>query len=743
MTWGLSSLGIDGGQQLRIVHQIALWDTPATGNQLSFTLLKEKLREVNLETDRLPADLHELKARGEIAFTQSGEQIGEITILDPGKTLAAQVEITRNSQIARKRYVRVRYLRWLNETQDSGRTVDPKEFLVANPDFLGCKLVEDDVDSATAWLSAQGYLRPTTEPGVSGQQSRRLTKQGITEAEALQKATSHVPERIQFPEKQYLGTRTLLATGSVLLLVSPAVFNLIELTIKSRIVLAAGCVVTGLLLAWLYFRLSKKVRRAPDLGDGPVRSSSTTDHVLSAVPAVQAKMTGIEVDRFLRLIVTPEVYFKRISESVQPLTRSVSVLTSFSLEVPAAPGNEVIVPVALSQRGRLDSGLQFHDGEGNRLTSLARTESQTYLLAVVRCIVVGFGLPTYWKYLEYVEPFTAEIVTSSAEVPTWMVSDVVEAFKQLPGVTRELEGMTEALSSLLRRVGEGYPICLPLVTPREDAPDASEVSVAGQESGPSQKKFRFRIDMKSRVIIEFQENFHKGSGLVKKWVDVARLSFGIRPLTLRWPLKNANRTSSYHLQLVGPERTYLAAQAVLAADGREFRPPNATVQPRRGQRHAHLYVRDGRGYLGRSYRAQFYERMPGSMGAATMSAASVAILVWLGYLAASMSFSEWRLFPSWEYVAIVLAFPSAISLWVGVEGDRKLMEGVLVAKVSTFVTIGIAGLAAFLNITTGARPQDTLWISLGVVAVVNALVAWASWLSRAHLQSWFIGQRKV
>lgn len=235
-------------------------------------------------------------------------------------------------------------------------------------------------------------------------------------------------------------------------------------------------------------------------------------------------------------------------------------------------------------------------------------------------------------------------------------------------------------------------------------------------------------------------NFFRGRWLrTRSLVDWARTLFGIRVTAISVPLYNAGRALSYHLEVVGPEQTYLARQSTFEGEAEKDVPGFVVASRRRGQRHAHLYVRASGHTDLLAFNALFYERMPGSMAPAAVSAISVAVLTWLAYA----SIGRTGLFDNWEYAALVLAFPAAISIWVGVDSERRLLQGVLSARISTLLTVAVGVIAAALSVAHKFAGTPNEWLFLALLATLNAGAAAVSWTVRAKVLSDLVNKKRA
>jgi hypothetical protein len=246
---------------------------------------------------------------------------------------------------------------------------------------------------------------------------------------------------------------------------------------------------------------------------------------------------------------------------------------------------------------------------------------------------------------------------------------------------------------------------------------------------------RWRVVVRRRQIPIF--NF-KGDPLARvrrHVVDVLKVAFGIRPTLITASLENAERASSYHLEIRGPANTYFSSQSLENTLGDPVVPVSHFVPAvRQGQRHAKIYLRGASETVDWSYAVVFSERMPGSLAPAAIAAAAVAALTWIELIGLR---ANAELSPSWDFVTLMLGLPTAISIWVGVQSERNLMEGVLLSRMSSLITIGIALWSAISNLV-GAGPQQQLLVAL--VSSANAAAMIAVWVFRSRVQSYFVGK---
>lgn len=488
--------------------------------------------------------------------------------------------------------------------------------------------------------------------------------------------------------------------------------------IGSILLIGGGLAGTG------YLQRSWQEYVADDIGDSAKIGHPALGTTIARSRELPAMEASVAVDLVL-MIIDPTDYFERISETVEPLSRSVSVTMTAVVRLNGTAEQWVAIPVLLRPRGRVEDGVRF-EGPVGRLTSMTQGEAASHILSALRAIIAASGEKALAKYESSIEPDVALLLVSDDPKEASFVSRIADAIGKLPGSHR---ATTLAVAArFVRRLQSSIPVLVPVRLGNGDR-------APGIHVGSGKADFRIRISVRRRTIVRV--NYKKTSVASKRRsrVEWIRSLFGIRPTTINVPLVNAERSSSYHLQVVGPEHTYLARQSVIDDDERPANWPGLLhASQRLGQRHAHLYSRNVTGGGDLVYRAQFFERMPGSMAPAAASALSVAVLLWLAFCAIVIADETMG---SWEFAALVLAFPAAISLWLGVDPDRRLLQGVLVSRASTLVTIGLAVWAAWFNMTADDR-SHAWWAFLAGIASLNALLACVSWFMRARLQSTFV-----
>jgi hypothetical protein len=563
------------------------------------------------------------------------------------------------------------------------------------------------------------------------------------------------------------------------------------------ILLAASSTLIALILLgvflWCYLQKSWRTYIGPEHVDQQSYSAPTDITSLRAEVDALKSVDSNRAIQFLYMVAYPSTIFDRISESAEPLTRSLSITTTITLTAVGRPGDTVVAPVLMRQRGSLTDGLRFYVGD-DRVSSLSRRRVVVYSLAVVRSIIAGWGFKYWYAYCKFAEDRFARAFSSSLPTTSDAVDEMVSWIRSI--APKDKAESAQALGDFIHALQDEEPLCVPVQLKgpslpnfegptlsgfRDVAPQARDLehyrewlAVEGSTPAPeanhkprlgeslrsasqdAERRWLLRLVVRRRSILQFHlQTLYKANsdGTVResgpRWIDRVRLAFGIRATLIAVPLHNASRARSYHLSLAGLDGTYLVRQQLTGVKRAASEPGsegasvpetplsgNVVTRARNGQRHAHLYITGGKNTKPYVFSARFYERMPGSMAPAFASALSVTVLVAIAAFAYKGDGSH--LFDNWEYAALVLAFPSVISLWLGFTPERRLSEGVLAARVSTISTVVLAVFAAASSIAQGHEDLGEWWIGLLLISIVNTAAPLMSWLMRAATQAHFI-----
>ena len=499
---------------------------------------------------------------------------------------------------------------------------------------------------------------------------------------------------------------------------------------------AMVAVAASVVLYISYWRVSIKVHKSQHVHVAGMPFEVDKTQVADAASDIAQSMPLGEATYFVDVLATPNLVLERITESAEPLIRSVVVTTGVVVRKPRFDaGSLIVLPLLMVNRGYLVDGLLLQDAQGNRIASLSHIAAVTYGIAAFRRLISVLGPSAIDRYTLELQPRIVDVLSADTPVDEVLVANLTEELKKLCGL--RWEAIAARLSAALVELRPSYPI-------------ACYLPISHFDHQPA-----VRLSVKRRVIPNLNRRTPKPAGLLEgistlvvRAENLFRAFLGIRSSAVAFPLNNADRASSYHVELRGPEGTFLARQRVV--DRATRRDANLSkqqyrMQSRRGQRLAHLYVRNGSGFYERYFKATFFERMPGSVGPAALSALAAAALIslatWVNLIQTGADGTD--------LVAVLLAFPAIASAWAGFGQSASLLRGTLAARVISALTIGLSIAASFLHILTPAvapggpileRPYARPWLIVLVTSGLNALVATGSWLMRGLVEGYFVGR---
>lgn len=495
-------------------------------------------------------------------------------------------------------------------------------------------------------------------------------------------------------------------------------------------------------------------------------------------PAVMPpKLDAAAALLFMKAVVDPQQVFSRITESVQPYTRSLKVRTTLSVRVSrAARGQLTVVPIIMSSRGRLENSLSFTNPSGMRVSSLNRTWTNAHIHGVVRALIRTAG-PAAWLAFhtprlgsisldERIGDFITQTSAAKNEPASQILTNrLMERILSLP--TPRKRRLLE-ISGFINALRLDYPICVRFTESDFSAGDARitvERRVIPAVIGKSGKGIDARWTTSKDSL--------SGRGQRSNWIDrqlASAVAFlrqlaGVTSSVLVHQLENADRAQSYHLEVRGPEGHYAARQALVDEIGIPIRSAETLAKllehaPLRGQRHTHLYLR--RANIGiASFQAHFNERTPGSMAIALAAAAStLAIAIILGTtqifdanrscaarfpkdVAHCLAIEPANVADNGSLIQILLTFPIAL-LAVSFARSSSVWGGLLVARVTNVCVIVLSLLALALSSLTSLFSTTGLsvaWIVLlGLLTLVFA-GAFVSWFQRTLVHISYIRSR--
>ncbi|SBN61640.1 hypothetical protein GA0004736_0528 [Curtobacterium sp. 9128] len=433
---------------------------------------------------------------------------------------------------------------------------------------------------------------------------------------------------------------------------------------------------------------------------------------------------------YVQMFTDPKAVISRISEQIEPRTASQVVRTSYTIEVPNDFEGRVVVPLFRAQRGRIQDGLRFFGPNEERLSSLTHAEGVAYACGVVRSLVAAVSKTALEAYESWIEEELIKVlldgrVYSSSSSPTIeeRTKELSALFGKLPGVSGfRLLTIMEILAAHL---GSDV-VCV-----------AFELAPAGPTAVPRSVRLTVeRVDPKQPVA---PVGASQRDSLSERWI-LSRLPrlrriVGVETTIYKHSLAYAELSDSYHLQIAGPPGTYLAKQTIQPLSDEapaELSRSAAVLGPRRGQRHSHAYIRNSTApFRTLAVAATFYERPPGAVMAALLSAGAALIVCLLTASRALLPAAPNE--SNADLIAILLAFPAGIALWAGF-GEN--VRQTLAAYTSKFTTILACVFAAFVFLLVrDVSIAAPMWFLVCAVLLVNVAACGASLYIRVKTSS--------
>jgi hypothetical protein len=448
---------------------------------------------------------------------------------------------------------------------------------------------------------------------------------------------------------------------------------------------------------------------------------------------------------FSQVIANPQAWISRITEWVEPYTATQKVTTNFTLVLPNGLAGRLVVPLLPMPRGTIVDGLKLSDSTG-RLSSLTRVEGAAYACAVVRFLFSR----TYKGALEdYDSSIALDVMRilldqkqyrpdPSAEKPNEVRdADLRSVRERFVGLLRHVkrrdrinaENLVDVILYVISGMMDSDFVCVEVDLPSDESFVPRTVRLTAEKIVPKRQSLAARGRPITRVI------FESGATL--------RRLLGIPTTIYQHELGLATLASSYHAHITGPEGTYLARQNISIRPGSRATstPSTGTVvmQARTGQRESHLYVRDaGQTYSEAMFANRFYERPPGSVAAPLLSAFAALVVTALCAVKAVLLPDTTE--PHVDLIAILLAFPTVIALWVGVSDGARPS---LISYGSKGVTVVGSIVAAFLyTLGTDETPHlAAYWVLICGSLALNVLVCSGSLITRSAMHGKIISSR--
>jgi hypothetical protein len=492
---------------------------------------------------------------------------------------------------------------------------------------------------------------------------------------------------------------------------------------------------TSFVAYMIYWILTREVYTRPHTQSGLHLIEDDVPALQGRIGDLFERVTSTQAEFFVAAYTDPKLIFERMSEVATPYNRSLGVTLSAVARLPTTPiPVSRVIPLAMFTRGQMEDGVKITVGDA-RGSSLNRQEAIAYVAAILRRLVFSADEDALIEYVEQIELQIVDILCSFEPADERSIRSLTDALWRLPS-TDDGRAFIQGANDIIRRSVPHYPL---LVEVTQD-PTVAETVSGG---------VRLRLKLDRRVIVSMKRTRPAGFlDLFGRLRDELSKVLGVSSSPILIGLANAPRCQSFHLQVKGPQGSYLARQSIATfPSGEETQISTSyALRPRHGQRHSHLYMRDADDSVETMFfENQFFERLPGSLGYATMSALGAAVLISVASLI-RLGIAEGE---ASDLVLGLLAFPAIAGAWLGLDSGQAVFGGTLAARLCNVATIVLSlGTAVLYMALPGADdtvrfqdvPEAGLWLLLAVLAVFNFVASAAAWSLRATVQRDFISR---
>jgi hypothetical protein len=455
---------------------------------------------------------------------------------------------------------------------------------------------------------------------------------------------------------------------------------------------------------------------------------------------------------FIELITNPAEFRSRVAETIDLEGRGIHqrVSVEFVLPIDDSKSEHFLLPILQPVKGDLVDNFRLMDGTGASLTNLSYQETVELAAIGLRVLLIAATRKPHDQWATKTR--SAELIMlgliarrgpSDIQAVNATIRSALRLLERRPG-----RDAKELITAYLRSLSVSYPIVA--VVPKS-------------------------LVVLNRVLLRYEQTVIPSSQTAG-WSGKLRVGSGVRPSQVTIPVDLAMTAASYHLRINGPAEMYVVEQILRCADCRarlrraqsenqqascvhargDGTPGDAHfhLRGRFGQNFTHLYMR---GYASQAHKelrleilVRFNETPPGSRAAATATALTAAILIWvIGHLTTRSD-----VISNSDLPAILLALPAVAASWFGLAAASEALVGSsLHARLSLILSgvLSVASVVAYLLqdastkdtagrlLTTHGRLEfagvtNPVWI--GLLAAAFLSLAYISWHLLAHIRSY-------
>lgn len=456
---------------------------------------------------------------------------------------------------------------------------------------------------------------------------------------------------------------------------------------------------------------------APPTAAAASDATLNTTEVMKRLTNISKNASGGALAFLAQLMLDPRQHIERVTDNAIQMHAGFEVSTTYTVRIPAALGATPLwFPARFQKKGELADGLKIFDSDDARVSSLPQVERTALMLALFRYLAIASirgprRRGALDRYARHVEPSVLAFLTGAPGGSLAAARDAMAAFVSDPA-------SAAAAAALLPMLEDEYPVLVP-VPGRESSTTTAQSTDA---------RIRLRVQRQA-VTIWTERKIRRRRG----WRELIKRILGVEPSAVVFPIDNATRAASYHLQIAGPRRSFLSYQAIAGRDASLRSLRGIRVQRRHGQSVAHLRMRGGPGAKGLYYVVAFDERPPGSIAWAAVASFTASVLVAIAFLLGSSAAD-----PS-GVIAVLLSAPAFVGAWRGLGSNEQISGNSLASRISLLITLLSSVVASFFYVVdwSGAAPGSELvaWAVVLAVSIVNTAATVGAWLARESTEA--------
>lgn len=437
-------------------------------------------------------------------------------------------------------------------------------------------------------------------------------------------------------------------------------------------------------------RRQEKDDEAPDDETGEVRRLDPAE-LFDALSTVARKYSPEALDFFRAVLLYPKLHIVRAVEEAEIKDQSLRLRVSLTMDAKSMRRSQnrgtaphLVVPLIRAEKGTLLDGLDLEDVQGASVPSLSQKEVKA---------LVALTLDAWFRTV-YPDPSSARTggVPTGARGRVWAL---------MMSILLDLGPTPKSAINELRRAFKSPDA-------RPDYPElAAELLTACEFFARS-------------YVVAVEVPHPEGSLLIlrySKFMPLAqedtlkhrlRLRLGLRPFQFPISISLPFLASSYHFRMTGTPGQYIhnhylmdpitrqrvEAHSVDMGDGG---PPYVRSRGRCGLPYAHLYVHhlEAKEAHDLTTVIEFSEIPPGALGAATLVAASTAVLI-IGFALLGAGTANGL---ETDLPAVLLALPAVAASWLGqASNGESLLRTSLTTRLGTLGAGVIAFTSALLYV---------------------------------------------